>query len=92
MSAKSTPKKAPTPRARVSAARATEAATDVAASVVSEALNLDGRVLVNVPEAFSLTDDTGTTYSFAKGVIPMSPAHRDHWYSKANGVTPFNPQ
>jgi hypothetical protein len=76
-------------RARVDATAAAKATSN---AVVEEATALDGRVLVNVPRAFTLTDDEGKVWPFAQGVVPMAPEHRDHWYSQKNGVTPFDPK
>ena len=42
-----------------------------------------------VPRSFTLTDDTGQAFKYAQGRAMMPRSHAFHFYSKHNGVTPF---
>lgn len=45
------------------------------------------KVLVNVPKAFILHDDSGVPHKYAAGTYRMLTEHATHWYSESHGVT-----
>lgn len=49
-------------------------------------------VTVTVPKAFTLRLDHQREIKVAAGVQQMEVTNANHWYSKANGVTIYNPQ
>ena len=46
------------------------------------------KVKVKVPKAFRLTRDDGVLVEYPAGVYEMPETDAEHWWSKANGVTP----
>ena len=57
-------------------------AADAAALVAAE----DAKVAVNVPQAFTLRRDDGTSQFFPAGAAKMEEQDLAHWYSEAMGV------
>ena len=49
-------------------------------------------VTVTVPRAFQLRTDDNNVHLIKAGVQEMDPAMAMHWYSKANGVTVYQPK
>ena len=47
------------------------------------------QVEVHIPKAFKVTLDNGAILHFSAGVHPIPRFLADHWYVKANGVTPY---
>ena len=57
-------------------------AADAAALAAAE----DAKVAVNVPQAFTLRRDDGTSQFFPAGAAKMEEQDLAHWYSEAMGV------
>lgn len=65
--------------------------TNPRAAGLAEKLAAEEKILVNVPKAFILTLDDHTPIQVRVGVQKMPKTMVDHWYSKAMGVTEFDP-
>lgn len=52
-----------------------------------EGVEQEGLVNVNIPRAFTLTEQNGSKVSFVPGPGKMTKAQAEHWWSKNNGVT-----
>ena len=59
--------------------------------VVADAAEGEVMVTVMVPKAFNLTMSPSQTIKVPAGVQEMTLAQAEHWYSKANGVSIYNP-
>ena len=59
------------------------------AAVVAQ-VSSDDRILVNVPKGFTLTLDNGHPCPINPGTQMLARTLANHWYAKANGVTPFD--
>ena len=71
-----------------------ETAPEVAAPVQEAAPEVaEGEVMVtvSVPKAFNLTMSPSQTIRVPAGVQEMTLAQAEHWYSKAHGVSIYNP-
>jgi len=64
-------------------APATETKTDPSAE--------EEKVTVIIPVDFRLTLDNGSEVHYKAGVDEMPVSHVNHWWSKAQGVQPHNP-
>jgi len=60
-------------------------------AAVIEQLDHAEKILVNAPRGFTLTLDDGTPCVIRAGVQSLPRHLAEHWYAKAFGVAPFDP-
>jgi len=69
----------------------TPAATPVVTASVEPVKPSPDEVTVTVPKAFKLRISAELLVEYRAGVQQMPRVHAEHWYSKANGVSIYDP-
>lgn len=64
-----------------------KAQQDAEAQAAEDAKN---KIAVTVPKAYKLNIDNHNVINYPAGTYAMPKKHAEHWWSKANGVVPFD--